>query len=372
MTERAEILVIGAGMAGASLAAHLAESHRVCLLEMEERPAYHTTGRSAAIYEPNYGPPLIQALTRVSKRMFDNPPEGFADGPLLTARSTMFLSIRGQQDEEAKFHAEAQSVEEIALEEAIALVPVLRASAIAAAFIDRASADIDVDRLHQAYLRKMKRSNGRLVTNAEVTRLEYQNGNWRCSTSAGEFTAPIVVNAAGAWGDVIAVRAGLAPIGLVPKRRSAALVPVPQGLEVRNWPVVCDIAETLYFKPTSGVLMVSPAEATPVEPHDASADDMALAEGIDRFQNCTTLEVKRLQYTWAGLRTFSPDGVPVAGFDPRVHGFFWCVGQGGYGIQTAPALALLAAALVREEAVSPVFDQVDFDPLALSPRRFGL
>jgi len=372
MSEECDVIVIGAGIAGASVAALLAATHRVRLVEMEDRPAYHTTGRSAALYEPNYGPPVIRALTLASKPWFDSPPDGFANAPILSARPTLFLSTRAERELEAKFLVDVEGVEPLEFADAQALCPILRPDEIDKCFIDGATADIDVDLLHQGFLRRMRQAGGELVTGAEVTSIEHRDGRWRCATPKGGFAAPIIVNAAGAWGDVVAARAGLGAVGLVPKRRSVALVPGPEGMDVREWPAVCDVAETFYFKPTGGVLLVSPSEATPVEPHDAFADDMALAEGIERFQACTTFEVTRLQSTWGGLRTFSPDGAPVVGYDGRVPGFFWLVGQGGYGIQTSPALSGVAAALVRGEPVPQRWGLTESRLEELSPRRFVL
>ena len=370
MSRGSDVIVIGAGIAGASLAAALAPTLRVRLLEMEERAAYHTTGRSAALYEPNYGPPVIRALTLESKAWFDAPPDGFAASPILAARPTIFVVPHAQRHMEAAFLNEATGIEPVSLADTVARVPVLRVAALASAYVDPVTADIDVDLLHQSFLRVMRRSGGELVTEAEAARLERRDGMWEVTTRAGTFTAPVVVDAAGAWGDVVATRAGLPAIGLVPKRRSVVLLPAPDGMDVRAWPAVCDIGETVYFKPTGGALLVSPADATPVEPHDAFADDMALAEGIERFQSIADVEVTHVQRSWGGLRTFAPDGNPIVGYDPRAEGFFWLVGQGGYGIQTSPALSILAAALVRRDT-PPSGLGLPENLDALSPARFA-
>jgi D-arginine dehydrogenase len=369
MNSTADILVIGAGIAGASVAAHLAAAHKVILLEMEDRPGYHTTGRSAALYEPNYGPPVIQALSRASKSWFDTPPEGFVETPILSPRHTLFIVPKGQEDWEAKFLEHAKDVERLAPGAATGLVPILRPAALLGAHLDRSTGDIDVDVLHQGYLRLFRRQQGTLITGAEVLELARDGGAWRCRTKAGDFSSRFIVNAAGAWGDVIAARAGIEPLGLIPKRRSAALIPAPDGYDVRDWPAICDVAETFYFKPAGAVLMISPADATPAEPHDAFADDMTIAEGIDRMQACTTIEVDRLQHTWAGLRTFAPDGCPVVGEDPECAGFFWLVGQGGYGIQTSPALSLAAATLIETGSIPDWVARFGVSAHSLSPSR---
>jgi D-arginine dehydrogenase len=370
MSMTADIIVIGAGMAGASVAAHLAAHYRVLILEMEDRPGYHTTGRSAALYEPNYGPPAIKALSRASKSWFDAPPPGFADRAVLSDRPTLFIVLEGQEKSEAEFARHAKDVERISVQETSRLVPILRESALLGAYLDRSTADIDVDILHQAYLRLFRARGGSLVVSAEVADLVNRNDSWNCRTKAGDFSAGLIVNAAGAWGDVVAQRAGLKPLGLQPKRRSVALIPAPDGYDVRDWPATADVGETFYFKPTGGVLMLSPADATPVDPHDAYADDMMIAEGVARFEAASTLEVKHLQRSWGGLRTFTPDGDPAVGRDPDCEAFFWLVGQGGYGIQTAPALSLAAAALIETGAIPGMISSFGVAESELSPSRF--
>jgi D-arginine dehydrogenase len=368
MITSADILVIGAGIGGASVAAHLAARRSVIVLEMEDRPGYHATGRSAAQYDQNYGPPLVQALSRASKSWFDAPPDGFAQSPILSPRPTLFIVPRGQEAAETKF-LHAQDAESLPLKYAATLVPILHCGALIASYFDRSTADIDVDVLHQGYLRTLRQRSGKIVTNAEVVELVRQESTWHCRTRAGDFAAGTIVNASGAWGDVVAGRVGARPLGLVPKRRSAALLPNPNGHDSRNWPLTCDVAETFYFKPTGGALLISPADATPVEPHDAFADDMAIAEGIERMQACTNVEVTHLQHSWAGLRTFAPDGNPVVGEEPDFPGFWWLVGQGGYGIQTAPALSLIAASLIETGLVPQPFSAFGITADALSPHR---
>ncbi len=364
------IIVVGAGIAGASVAAHLAETHKVLILEMEERPGFHSTGRSAATYEPNYGPAPIRALTRAARGFFEAPPQGFASGPLVTPRQTVFLAPPDQALAFDKLMREQQGMREITLAAAGAKFPLLRDGYAARAVLDPGTADLDVDLLHQGYLRLFKSRGGSLACNAGVRTCEPVAGYWTVETPAGTFRTPIVVNAAGAWGDRVAGLAGAKPIGLQPKRRSIAVVPAPEGCDPMQWPLIGDVGETWYAKPQSGKLLVSPADATPVDPHDAYADDMALAEGIDRFQQAATIAVTRIERAWGGLRSFAPDGNPVCGYDPACEGFFWLVGQGGYGIQTAPALSRLAAALVRGEAVPADIAAEGCDVGDLSPARF--
>ncbi|MFN4144076.1 NAD(P)/FAD-dependent oxidoreductase [Aestuariivirga sp.] len=363
MSKDFDIIVIGAGIAGASVAAHLAETHRVAICEMEERPGYHTTGRSAAAYEPNYGPPAILALTRAARTHFQ-------EGGFLTPRETLFFMPEGQEEAFAQLMGIQKGMEEIPIGTAKEKFPLLQEGYAKRAVLDPGTADIDVDLLHQSYLKLFRQRGGELHCEHGVEALE-RNGQWTVRTKDETLRSRIIVDAAGAWGDKVAEMAGRKRIGLQPKRRSIAVVPGPEGSDFMSWPLVGDVGETWYCKPQSGKLLVSPADATPVDPHDAYADDMTLAEGIERFQQAVDYEVTRVERTWGGLRSFAPDGSPVVGYDGEEDGFFWLIGQGGYGIQSSPALSRLAAALVRGE--TPPSDIMD-EGLALSeisPRRFG-
>ena len=346
MTTTFDIIVIGAGIAGASIAAHLAETRRVLILEMEDRPGFHTTGRSAATFEPNYGPPPMLAFTRASNEFFLNPPQGFTDGPLLVPRASLFFEAEGQVAFTEKLLASGSGLEELSEAEALKHFSILRPGYAKRTFLDPHTGDLDVDLLHRGYLKLFKSRGGQLLTSAAAETIERNGNTWRIITPQGIFESKILVNAAGAWGDVVAQKAGVKPISLVPKRRSIGVIPVDGIAGVADFPMVTDVGETWYAKPQSGKMMVSSADATPVEPHDAYADDMAIAEGIERLMNATTIEVNQLDHSWGGLRTFAPDGSPVIGFDPSMEGFFWLVGQGGYGIQSAPALSRTAAAMV--------------------------
>ena len=364
MTQDFDIIVIGAGIAGASVAAHLTETHRVAICEMEDRPGYHTTGRSAAAYEPNYGPHAILALTRASRGHF-------AEHDLLTPRETVFFMPEGQEEAFEKLMAAQQGMAEISPAAAKAKFPLLRDGFARRAVLDPGTADIDVDLLHQFYLKLFRQRGGTLRTEHAVTALEKTSDGWTVRSKGDPLRARIIVNAAGAWGDVVGEMAGLKRIGLQPKRRSIAVVPGPEGADIMHWPLVGDVGETWYCKPQSGKLLISPADAEPVDPHDAFADDMTLAEGISRFEEAIDLPVTRVERSWGGLRSFAPDGSPVAGYDTREESFFWLIGQGGYGIQSCPALSRLAAALVRHEA--PPADIMDEGLMLeqISPQRFA-
>lgn len=367
----ADVIIIGGGIAGAGCAAMLSQNRAsVVLLEREETCGYHSTGRSAAMFFRSYGKPQIRALTRASAPFLLETPEGFSEAPLTEPRGALMTAAPGE--DEALADAVANSDGLFALvspDEAAEIVPILRKERVIGGAWEADARDIDVDALHQGWLRQI-RSKGRIVCDAEVTGLSHGAGVWSVQTSGGSFSAPVVVNAAGAWCDAVAEMAGARPIGLQPARRSAALLPAPEGVDLARVPLFGDLAETYYSRPQSGMLMVSPADETPVDPHDAFADDMDLAEGLHHFEQATTVAVTRVAHNWAGLRTFAPDRVTVCGFAPDADGFFWLAGQGGYGIQTAPAMSMLAAALIGGEACPESLLAEGVDPAALSPARF--
>jgi D-arginine dehydrogenase len=368
--EHIDFLVVGAGIAGASVAAHLSATHRVLLIDMEDRAGFHTTSRSAASYEPNYGPASILAFTRASHAYFTSPPQGFADAPLLSPRSSLFLEADGQAEHTSEFLAKADNIEEIGLSAALNMLPILRPDYATRFFCDHNTADIDVDLLHRGYLRHFKVRGGKTLLSSPLTSARRRGSVWQVECGTTSFSATTIVNAAGAWGDVVAALCGARPVGLVPKRRSIAVVPIADTLAFNTWPLATDVGETWYAKPQSGKLIVSSADATPVEPHDAYADDMAIAEGIDRLMTATTLNVERIEHSWGGLRTFASDGNPVVGYDPSTEGFFWLVGQGGYGIQTCPALSSAAADLARQLPIAEDILSHGLNLKDITPERF--
>jgi len=352
---RADFVVIGGGIAGASLGFWLARHGRVILLEREAQPGYHSTGRSAALFAESYGPRQVRALTLASRSFFDAPPAGFADHPLLTSRGVLIVATQGQeallQTQWEVLRTVSEGMRLLRPEEACAMVPVLRPDRVIGAIHDPGAADIDVDALHQGYLRGLRRDGGTVVCGAEVTALRREGGGWLLDAGEQRYAAPVVVNAAGAWADEVARRAGVAPIGLTPKRRSAFTFAVPEGVDARRWPLATGIAEDWYFKPDAGMLLGTPANADPVEPHDVQPEELDIATGIHRIEQMTTLEIRRPARTWAGLRSFVADGDLVGGFDPAAPGFFWLAAQGGYGIQTSAAMGEACAALVRGEPI---------------------
>lgn len=346
----ADVLVIGGGIAGISAAAELAVAGaEVTLLEAERQLAFHTTGRSAALYFENYGHPTVRALSRASRAYLENPPEGTVDGPLLSPRGALVVAPPEQlgalrsQVEQGRSHG--TDIRELTPSQAAAIVPALREEAIAAAALEPDAADMDVAAIHQSFVRTFRRHGGRIEPEARVASLDH-DGRWTATSARGvAHTAEVVVNAAGAWSDLVARLAGARPIGLVPKRRTAFMVAAPEGSE--RWPLTVDAAHTFYFKPDGPQLLCSPADETPSEPCDARPEEIDIARAIDRINEITTLGIRSVRSSWAGLRSFVPDGGMVVGFDDAAPGFFWLAGQGGTGIQTAPAAGALAADLVR-------------------------
>jgi D-arginine dehydrogenase len=376
MMHTADFIVIGAGIAGASVASFLSAHGKTIVLEREAQPGYHSTGRSAAIFMESYGSAQVRALTRASRAFFETPPENFTDIPLLQKRDALTIASADQLDllkaafEELK--PKAPDLIWIDAQAALDRVPVLRPEAVAAALYDPAVQDIDVNALHQGYLRVVRRAGGSIVCNAEVRGATFGQGLWTIETASGEkFSAPIVVNASGAWCDEIARLAGASPIGLIPKRRSAFTFAAPEGVDISAWPMLFSVDESFYIKPDAGQLLGSPANADPVVPHDAQPEELDIAMGIDRIQQATTLTIRRPSHTWAGLRSFVADGDLVGGFDPRVTGFFWVAAQGGYGVQTSAAMGEACAALIRGLEIPAHIAQQGVTAASLSPARFA-
>ncbi len=366
-----DILVVGGGIAGASAAAALAGAGAyVILLEMEPQPGYHTTGRSAATFVSSYGNDTIRILNAASRPFFDTPPDGFADFPLLSPRGALFASdeahisdLRTALDDPAN----AGLLEPIDTQTALEYSPALRPESAVLVAYEENAADIDVNGLLQGYLRRLQAANGRVVTSARVDSLLRRAGTWQVGTNVGAFSAPVVVNAAGAWADEVAALAGTASIGLVPKRRTA--LTFDPGVDIARWPLTISVDEEWYFRPEGGDLLISPGDETPQPPNDAQPDEMDIAVCIDRIKRHTTMTVSRLVSKRAGLRSFVFDKSPVAGFADDVDGFFWLAAQGGYGIQTAPALAAFTATLIGSGEISSDLSDFGLTVTALSPSR---
>lgn len=369
-----DIAVIGAGIAGASVAAELATDARVALIEMESQPGYHATGRSAAVYAPSYGPAPIRALTRASEAFFLAPPAGACDGPLLQPAPTLFVARPDQMAALAALAAELGPEATVPLElldgaAVEAVQPLLRKGHAAGGLIDRGCSNIDVAALHQGYLRRFRALGGVLMTDAEVTGMTRTGGAWRLDSRAGPLAAAIVVNAAGAWADVVGRMAGAGTVGLMPRRRTALTIPAPAGQDISGLPLTVDAGESFYLKPDAGRLLISPANEDPEPPGDVQPDEIDIAICIDRIETAFDLRVRRIESRWAGLRSFVADKAPVAGYSGLVDGFFWLAGQGGYGIQSAPGLSRLAAALVRGDPIPADILAQGFHPDSVTPAR---
>lgn len=368
-----DVIVVGAGIAGASIGYFLSRSVRVVLLEREAQPGYHTTGRSAALFAESYGTPQVRALTLASRAFYERPPEGFADHPLLGDRGALFVGPRDQQRELDALYgivsAFTDRARRLNASESQELVPVLAPLFAEGAVLDPVSADMDVHAIHQGFLRGIRGHGGAVRCDAEVVAVERGAYGWQVRAGGTVFEAPLLVNAAGAWCDVIARLAGVEAIGLVPKRRTAFTFMPPAGVRTGRWPAVIGADETFYFKPDAGLLLGSPANQDPMEPHDVRPEEADVATGIWRIEQATTMRIRRPQHTWAGLRSFVADGDLVGGFDAEVPAFFWCAAQGGYGIQTAPAMGEACASIVLGNGMPERIAGFGLTEAMLSPRR---
>ncbi len=364
-----DIAIVGAGMAGASLAAELAGRASVLLLEAEDQPGYHSTGRSAAFWSESYGGPLVQPLTLASGPFLAAPPADFADASFLTPRGALHVAdVHGEVALDAlasDFAGSAVRLDPVDRSALEAAIPGLRPG-WNCALAEPSCADIDVAGLHAAYLKRARARGAALVTDARLERAGHEGGRWRLDTKAGAFEAALLVNAAGAWADQVAGLAGERPLAVQPYRRTLVQLrvdpPAPAGL-----PLIIDARQHFYFKPESGGrLWLSPHDETPCDPCDSAPEEYDIALAIDRLQSVVDWRVERVERAWAGLRSFAPDRLPVYGFTDSGRGFFWCAGQGGFGIQTAPAAARMAAALLLgDAAAAPV------DPEPYRATRFG-
>lgn len=368
---RYDVVIAGAGMAGASLAAEIAGDVSVLILEAEAQPGYHSTGRSAAFWSETYGGPLVQPLTAASGPFLAVPPGDFAESAFLRPRGAIHIAaadgkaaLAALADEFAVSGVPLDPMARPALAETI---PGLRAG-WDFGLAEPTCTDIDVAALHAAYIRRARGRGAELSTDARLLRARH-DGHWRIDTAAGPVEAGVLVNAAGAWADPVAEAAGVAPLDIQPYRRTIAQLridpPAPADL-----PLVVDALERFYFKPEAGGrLWLSPQDETPCAPSDCAPEEIDIATAIDWLEQVVDWRVERVERSWAGLRSFAPDRLPVYGFDPRQPAFFWFAGQGGFGIQTAPAAAKLAAALLLGKAPEPLVAGID--PAPYSAARFG-
>ncbi|MGB3722652.1 MAG: FAD-binding oxidoreductase [Pacificimonas sp.] len=364
---RTDIAIVGAGIAGVSLAAALAPHARVALIEAEAHPAMHSTGRSAAFFAETYGGPVVQPLTTASKPFFLNPPSEFADVPLVTPRGALHVA----DDDGAALRRLAETfagspvvVDVLGEAQTRARCPLLAADWNRRALWEPECRDIDVAALHQGYLRMAKRDGARMFTEAPLLTAAREAERWRLQAGTSAIEAEIVVNAAGAWADPVALLLGAKPLGIQPFRRNMVVAETDRTF-ASDSPLVVDAGGGLYFKPEGDRLWISPHDEIPADPGDARPEDIDIAIAIDRFERATTAKVMRVTHSWAGLRSFAPDRLPVYGYDENVPNLFWCAGQGGFGIQTAPAAAEMAAAGVLKRR------SVNIDPQPYAATRFS-
>lgn len=368
----ADFLVIGAGIAGASVAYELAATARVVVLERELQPGYHSTGRSAALFSEIYGNATVRALTQASRSFLVAPAPQFSEIPLLHPRGSLYIATSEQRDVIDSFRNAPDVLRftrELSTQEALDLVPVLRPDQAAHCVYEPNAMDIEAAALHQSYLKGLKQRGGSIVPNCAIESIERSAGRWSVQTGDEIFNAPILIDAAGAWADEVAMLAGARAIGLQPKRRTALLIKPAPELQVNGWPMVHDIEESFYFKPDAGKLLLSPVDETPCAACDAQPDEMDVAIAVDRVERATTMSIQHVTHRWAGLRSFVSDRTPVVGFDDECAGFFWLAAQGGYGIQTAPALSRVAAALALRRAIPADIAAHGVEANSLSPLR---
>ena len=371
----ADFLIVGGGIAGASVGYWLAPHGRVLLLEREDQPGYHATGRSAAMFMAHFGTPQVRALAIASRPFFEHSAAGFAEHALLTPRGAMMVARPEDGDAlEARWQvlrSPVPVIDRLDAAQTCAWMPALRANRVFGALIDRQACDIDVHALLQGYLRGVRRHGGRVLCNAEVTSLRRRGDVWQVLAGARTYEAPRVINAAGAWADRLAQLAGARGVGLQPRRRSAFTFAPPTAVGVSTWPMTFDIHWSWYVKPDAGKLLGSPANLDLVEPQDVQPEELDIASAVHRIELATHLQIRRPLRTWAGLRSMVADGGLIGGFDPELPGFFWCAGQGGNGIQTSPAMGQACAALVRGLPLPTALTALGLTEAMLSPARLG-
>ena len=374
MAETVDVAVIGGGIAGISLAYFLSPHRSVTVLERESALGYHSIGRTAAEFAFRFHSAIVGKLAKVSYPFLTNPPAGFTETDLLKRRGNLLIADADKAERLAQVFAEESAagpgLERLTIEQAIDRAPILNPAYVADAFYDPDCWDIEAENLLQGCA-KGARANGTTILNkAEVLAAERERDVWILETTAGEVRAKTVVNAAGAWADRTATLFGLKPLGIVPYRRTAITVDLPAGIDVGALPEICEIDEVFYMKPEAGRLLVSPADATESEPCDAQPEELDIAYAAWYLEQATTVAVSHVAHRWAGLRTFAGDRVPVVGYSGEKEGFFWLAGQGGFGIQTAPAMGRLATDLVLGNALAADFGEQGLTAAMFSPERF--
>ena len=369
-----DFLIIGSGMAGMSAAYRLSKYGKVTVLEKESLLGYHTTGRSAAFFTENYGNKTIRSITKASRFFLENPPSCFKNVELMSQYGgSLFIANKNQSDLVDKELDYAKSVSanvfEIDKKEVLNMVPIIREEYIDRALHEPDSKVMDVDLIHQGFARGLKENNGEILFNAEVINIKKKYGLWNIKTKNNEFISPIIINAAGAWCDEIAILAECNPLNLSPKRRTVIIFENLSNLNTSEWPVVIDIEDNFYFKSEAGKILASPADETDSPPCDSQPEELDIAMTIDRIENATNFKINKIDHKWAGLRSFFPDRTPVVGEDPKMSGFYWLAGQGGYGIQTSPGISKIIECLITGKKWPAYLSDYAITPETLSPRR---
>lgn len=370
-----DIAIIGGGIAGISLAYFLAPHRSVAVLEQESALGYHSTGRSAAEFTLRDNPPLVNALARTSHAFMTAPPEGFASVPLLIARGSVIFGaedkaalVRKRFEEATALGIAVEWLDETAL---LARAPIFNPAYCAAAYFDPDYWDIEVDALLQAYARHARHNGAQILENRAFASARRVGGKWLIETNGETIAADVLVNAAGGWADSVAQLCGVAPVGVVPHRRTAVTIDLPEGIDAGRLPEMNEIEDSFYFKPEGGRLLASPADATPCEPADVQPEELDIAYAAHYVEEATTVKVRRVFSSWAGMRSFAADRLPVVGPAPDEPAFFWLAGQGGYGILTSPALGSLAAALLAGQPVPDLLAREGIGAETFSPARFS-
>jgi D-arginine dehydrogenase len=369
-----DYLIIGAGISGAAAAYELSTHGTVVVIEAESMPGYHSTGRSAALYTPNYGDPIVRKINQLSKPFFQNPPAGFCNTPLLTPRGLLTVALPGDTEKLTPILEQSTPeapIERLTAAEACELAPLLDPEYVESATLEADVADIEVATLHQGYLGAVKRGGGSVICSMRVEDIIRKDGAWQVSGGNQAIIGKTLINAAGAWADQVAIMAGVIPTRLVAKRRTAIIVDLPQHIDPSTHLPAIDFADCNgYLKPEAGKLMVSPGDETPIEPQDAWPEDWDIAVLVDWLENRTLIDVQRVDHSWAGLRTFAQDDIPVVGYDPIIKDFFWLAGQGGYGIMMAPALGRATASLITTGMLCADMLSMAVQKQCISPCRF--
>lgn len=370
-----DIAIIGGGIAGISLAYFLSPHRSVVVLEQEGALGYHSTGRSAAEFTLRDNAPAVNALARASHGFLTAPPEGFTSVPLLIARGSIIFGTHDKealvQERFAQAKAQGAAVEWLDEPALLARAPIMNTAYIAASYFDPDYWDIDVDALLQAYARHSRRHGAQILEKRQFAGARRVGDTWLIETSEETIAAGILVDAAGGWADSVAALSGVAPAGIVPHRRTAITVDLPEGINANRLPELNEIEDTFYFKPEGGRLLASPADETPCAPADVQPEDLDIAYAAHYVEEATTLSVRRVFKSWAGMRSFSPDRLPVIGPAKDDPSFFWLAGQGGYGILTSPALGSLAAALLTGKPLPEPLAREGIAAATFSPSRFS-